>query len=525
LHTSLPAELRRRRLAGAARKTAGLLLALFAAGAAAEDAGQPSETWYSIEISGQPAGWAMESEELVGDEVVTESKMRLEVSRGAAVATIEVASRFVETRDGRAVSVRTSQKLGAAPLESTYEFRRDGVRVRHRQGSGEEREEVLALPEGEWLTPGAVRRRIRRELARGAEKISFRSLDPMLGLEPVTTEWALEKPDQEVLTTAGVHRTALWRQTQSYAPQVATLAHVDGDGRVIRSETKLMGLKMTLTLADRGQVLGAPTAAPEILVRSFVRPDRRIARPREARRAVYEVSSGGALLPELPSAGAQLAESLGTKARVTVEPGSGPPAGGVDRAEHLRSTPYLAHDHPLLRELVVQALGRERRQGREPSTEDAERARALRSFVAGYVVDKDLDTVLGTAAEVAAARSGDCTEHSVLLAALLRAADIPSRVVSGLVYVERFAGESDIFAFHMWTQALVDGRWLDLDATLPADETSTDTSPAASRPFDAAHIALAVSSFDGGQSVLRDMARILPLMGDLDVRVLEVGYP
>lgn len=509
--------------ATAPRKASALLLVLVLAAAPAglaEEAPQgPSEAWYRIEVSGQPAGWAMESEEASVDEIVTESKMRLELRRGAAAATIEMESRFVETRDGRALSARTVQKLGAAPLESSFEFRADDVLVRHRGATGEVREEVLEVPEGDWSTPGEVRRRIRREIEGGAEKFSIRAIDLMLGLEPVTTEWSLESLDREILTSRGVHRTALFRQTQSYAPEVATLAYVDGDGLVVRSETRLMGLELTLTLAGREEVLGAPTAAPEILVRSFVRPDRGIERPRELRRAVYELRSEGGLPDEIPSVGAQLVEHLGTRVRVTVELGSSPPVGAVDRAEYLRSTAYLGHDDPLLRELVVQALQQEGAAPRARATEpnETERAQALRRFVAGYVSDKDLDTVLGTAAEVAATRSGDCTEHSVLLAALLRGADIPSRVVSGLVYVERFAGADDIFAFHMWTQALVDGRWLDLDATV------SSTSPAAA--FDAAHIALAVSSLDGSQSVLRDMARILPLMGDLDVRVVEVSYP
>lgn len=499
-----------------ARGAPGLLLVLVLVGAPAgraEETLPPEEAWYRVAISGQSAGWAMEREEVRGDEIVTESKLHLELSRAAATATIEMESRFVEARDGRPLAAWTKQTLGAAPIETSYEFRDADVLVRRAQGSGETSSEVVPLPEGEWLTPGQADRLILRELARDAERISIRSLDLMLGLEPVTTEWSLEKRGQEILTSAGVHRTSLWRQTQSYAPQVATLVHVDAEGVVVMSETRLMGMEMTLTRATKDEVLGAPTAAPEILVRSFVRPDRKIERPREARRAVYELRSEDGDLPELPSVGAQRAERHGATARVTVELGAAEPAG-ADRAEYLRSTPYLPHDEPLLRELLARAFPRDDAAAR-PSN-DAERARALRTFVAGYVVAKDLDTVLGTAAEVAATRSGDCTEHSVLLAALLRAAGIPSRVVSGLVYVERFAGASDIFAFHMWTQALVDGRWLDLDATL-AD--------AGSPAFDAAHIALAVSSLDGGQSVLRDMARILPAMGVLGIRVLDVSYP
>ena len=92
--------------------------------------------------------------------------------------------------------------------------------------------------------------------------------------------------------------------------------------------------------------------------------------------------------------------------------------------------------------------------------------------------------------EGARAAEGDCTEHATLLCAMLRADGIPARVGSGLIYADRFAGEEEIFGYHMWTQALleIDGqeRWVDLDPTLP------------SRAFDATHIAVATSSLAAG---------------------------
>ena len=40
---------------------------------------------------------------------------------------------------------------------------------------------------------------------------------------------------------------------------------------------------------------------------------------------------------------------------------------------------------------------------------------------------------------------------------MLRADGIPARVASGLVYADGFLGSRDIFGWHMWTQALIDG--------------------------------------------------------------------
>ena len=59
-------------------------------------------------------------------------------------------------------------------------------------------------------------------------------------------------------------------------------------------------------------------------------------------------------------------------------------------------------------------------------------------------------------------KRGDCTEYMYLLAALLRANVIPSRLVAGYVYTQsQLAHASD---YHNWVEVLVDGQWLVVDA-------------------------------------------------------------
>ena len=79
--------------------------------------------------------------------------------------------------------------------------------------------------------------------------------------------------------------------------------------------------------------------------------------------------------------------------------------------------------------------------------------------------------------------SGDCTEAAVLLAALGRAAGIPTRVASGVSYSRQsYHGVSNAFIPHSWTLAFVDGAWRSFDLSL--------------REFDSAHIALTIGDGD-----------------------------
>lgn len=72
-----------------------------------------------------------------------------------------------------------------------------------------------------------------------------------------------------------------------------------------------------------------------------------------------------------------------------------------------------------------------------------------------------------SALEVLSTRVGDCNEHAVLLAALLRASGIPARLCIGLVY------SRDKFYYHAWNEAWL-GEWISMDPILnqmPVDAT------------------------------------------------------
>ena len=213
----------------------------------------------------------------------------------------------------------------------------------------------------------------------------------------------------------------------------------------------------------------------------------------------------------MPQCGAQRVE-WHDKQTARVEVRLDTPVQGDDdlpAAEHLASSPALNSQDPRILQLVVEALGKG-----ASDVPAAQKAEALRKFVSQYIQTKDLSVGLATASEVARTGQGDCTEHAVLLAAMLRAADIPSRTVSGLIYVDRFLNRAGVFGYHMWTQAWMQdagkdqGRWVDLDATLE------------DRPFDAAHIALTTSAMSD-PAMMNDLVTMIPVIGRLEIKVVD----
>jgi hypothetical protein len=182
---------------------------------------------------------------------------------------------------------------------------------------------------------------------------------------------------------------------------------------------------------------------------------------------------------------------------------------GDAAAEKYRKASLLADsDEPQIKALTQRAL-----QG-VPGTVHA-RMDALRAAVGRHLNRKDLASGFASATEAVASRSGDCSEHSLLLAACLRAAGIPSRVVAGLMYVDSFADKRNVYGWHMWTQALVDGAWVDVDAVLSPDGPR----------FNVGHLAVVTGAADSA-SLDPDVANTVSFLGELQIELVSIdGKP
>ena len=93
----------------------------------------------------------------------------------------------------------------------------------------------------------------------------------------------------------------------------------------------------------------------------------------------------------------------------------------------------------------------------------------IAKFVYKHISNKNYNHGNMSAGEVLRTKSGDCTEHSALFAALSRAAGIPAKMVYGVVLNP--GGE---FFFHNWNEVFADGKWISVDSTfnlIPADSS------------------------------------------------------
>lgn len=466
------------------------------------------ERWYTMELAGSRAGWTMMRRETdVDGNITTTNRSRLKLKRGAVEVEISMTSTFVETARGEPVRMSSEQDMGTMTVRQEWTFTAEGVELVTRQGPTVSRRTV-PKPEGAWLTPAAADAYLKQRLASGAGEIVMRTVDPQLGLNAVTS--TRRRADTEERDVLG-RRVPVTRFTVelSHMPGVTGSEWLDPAGVMVRSEAQVGGLAVVSELVPRREAT-RDVPAPEMMINTFISPGgKAISDARNSTLGVFRLSVPEGELPELPNTGAQTFERLdGRTARVTVRVGGTQPAPAKDVADpaHLAATSTANHEDPRIVDLVQRAL---RNVGEDP----AERAEAIRRFVFNHIGKKSLGVGFATASETARTREGDCTEHAVLLVAMLRGAGIPSRAATGVVYADQFEGQSRIFGYHMWAQALltVNGTptWVDLDAALSEEKA-----------FDATHLTLGVSTLAEGE-IGAGMTTLAPLLGRVAIEVEE----
>ncbi len=119
----------------------------------------------------------------------------------------------------------------------------------------------------------------------------------------------------------------------------------------------------------------------------------------------------------------------------------------------------------------------------------------LAHWVGSYLEDELVESF--SALDALRRKKGECQAHAYLYTALCRAAGIPTRVVSGLVYMEETG-----FLYHTWAESFV-GYWIAVDPTF--DQI----------PADATHIKLTE-----GES-FRDLSPLVNVIGRLQATVVD----
>ncbi|QDT63426.1 transglutaminase-like domain-containing protein [Calycomorphotria hydatis] len=361
----------------------------------------------------------------------------------------------------------------------------------------------------DWKSPSWQQRILTKQMISPKETIKFLAFMPEFEKEATVTI-AAKNGKQDVKLFDGSTESLLpVTVVSSLLPTMPVTAYVNQQGEALVSESMLVGQTMRLDRVSASEALEQIAGDElDIAVKTLV-DVMPLPRPHQTKKIVYRVTMESddptELLTTDPFQQVEREEGgarnwcLVTVTAVELPTGPVQLAKGVPGEEYLQPNSHIQSDDAHVVEHARRAAGSE--------TDPVRIALAMEKYVSRELRSKNFSSGLATAAEVARSMEGDCTEHAVLLAAMLRTRKIPSRVAVGLVYLR---GQGAMGA-HMWTEAYLGDQWIPLDATLGNGGTG------------AGHLKLANSSFtDDGPAPLETFLPVMEFLGRATVEVVKV---
>lgn len=451
-------------------------IALLALAPALATAAQPADdTWMRVLLDGRKIGSMHTTRTQRGERVITAQSMNVELDRAGVRVALSSGETDTETRDGQPLAFETRSAISGMASTQRGSVREDGRFDVVTEVGGAKQSRVIDWPRNALLAEGQRLATLRDTLEPGMrfDELAFQpeSLDAVRIESTVGAREAVDLPD------GARELTRIEQKIHLPGAPASSMTWVDADQNVLKMTMPLMGFELTMIACSRA-CAQAPNQRADILTHAMVQVPAAIDAQALAHGVTLHLSAtrDGAPL-QFASTDEQQTSARADGVELVIAPlQSGAKPGREDKptAADSSANDWLQSDAAEIRKLARDGAGDARTPG--------EKMRRLEQFVRGYIRTKDLSVGYASALEVARKPEGDCTEHAVLLAALGRALGIPTRVVDGLAYTDRYAGMDHVFVPHAWAQAYVDGRWQSFDAALHG--------------FDAGHIALSVGDGD-----------------------------
>lgn len=452
-------------------KTATLLLVLLlcpAAGAAAVQnapAASTDTTWMSVLLGGRKIGHLRIDRETAQDTVTTTQTLSILLNRSGKSIPLSNMIRSVESLEGEPLGFASRTSMSSMDSTVNGERQADGSFKVTITVGGATRYSYIGWP-GNAMLNDAQRKAMLEASKDPGRHYRMQMFDPA---SQQVMDVAVEVLGNESVDLPGGAETLSHqrqRLQQERGDQILDL-WLDGRGRARKGIISMLGRQLEMIACDEACAL-APEQDVDMFRAAMVDSPRPLTPNLRESFLRYRVGiKGNGSLPIINTDEQRVTHLGGNDWQVDI---GSPYAGGQapPQPDDLRANSWLQADAPAIRALAAQAVGN--------AADNRRKMRRLRSFVSHYITQHGLDVGYASALEVVNNRQGDCTEYAVLLAAMARAEGIPARVVTGMVYADRYANTSRVFVPHAWVQAWVGDHWQSYDAAL--------------RHFDSTHIAL-----------------------------------
>jgi hypothetical protein len=468
--------------------TAGMaLLVLLPVSRAAEH-----EIWARSRMGGANAGFYHESAEVQPDgKVATSIENDFVLNRLGSRIEMKSTARYLEAKDGRLVAIDSTASSSAQSTTMHVDVEGRSLAIRTTTG-GKSYERSLTAKDA-VLGPEAARRLTVARLKSPGDVVSYETFSPELASLVTVTEKCVGTGPLKIEASISGLPTPMtvwlddsgWLLRQTGATPFGSIDTVRG------SEAEVKAQESGATLPSE--------SFTSTLVKSNVRlPEERLIEELEIRITQQQPDLGW---PDLSDDNQTVLESARDHVvlrirRITPRTGGHRPMVGeaTELRPFLNPNPLVQSDDAEVRKIARSVAGD------EPDAYAA--ARKLQQWTNEHM-SFDAGVAAAPASEIIRNRRGTCLGYAILLASLLRADGIPSRIRMGFVYA------GGIWGGHAWVEMLAGSEWVPLDAALYSPGTA-----------DAARFSLYNSALEEG--AITGVGALAMLYGHVGIEIL--GY-
>jgi hypothetical protein len=465
----------------------------------------PAEYWEAHFIGDDRVGYShVTTKQLADGELQISNLTEIALTRFGQKTSQTIEVNFVEAADGAPVRFQCVVKSGeTVNTQSTGKWEGDRLQVTATTQGQEAKLEIAWKPE--YGGPFADALALLRQPLKPGEKRSLMAFLPSLNqlaeIELAAGEFETAKLLDDEANLLRVEAVVKAR-TPAGMQKLASTYWVDQQGEVLKSY--LPQLKQTTYRTTKEKATAPSKGSFDLAAATTVKLSRPLTNPHASKSITYKATLPEGeiegVFVEGPTQQVKLVDQHTCELAVrAIRPGDPDKLETPDTKptpDDLAPNTLIQSDDPRVVKMAGSVL---------PEEKDAwTLAKALEAHVHRAIERKNFSQAFLTAAQVAEELQGDCTEHAVLLAALCRARQIPARCAMGLVYYPQGQG----FAYHMWTEAWIDDRWVPLDATLGRGGIG------------AAHLKLAHSNLKGADAYSAFLP-VVRVLGQLQLEVLD----
>ncbi len=417
----------------------------------------PQEHWYNLTLMGMKMGYIHVYIDKTGyeDEEMIRTKIDSVMQFKGLGKQMKVATNRIEYSDLNYMPRYFVSSSDESGLKLVQGIIKDGVVYITTKLNGQTTETEVTLPPDTISDAVAVDNLISKNLMNIGQKLNYHTFNFDIQ-KPIKTELSVVGNESITYESKKIQVYVL-QQKMDLMGGFTTRLWVDSEGITYKSSTEMMGQTLVAIKTDRNSALGEVEEVDITLNTRIIPTGKRPKVGASQFDANLQLSSGNLNDTIMNNNNQKLmlkSEQSGTLSvkKAHVEENNCPklPIQNPELKKYFKSTIYVEAEHPDIKAKAVEILDGEDNSWRA--------AKKLCKWVYKSINEKGLSGGYSSSLTTLQTRSGDCTEHTVLLIALARSVGIPARICSGLVY------SKNAFYYHFWPEVYV-GKWVQMDPT------------------------------------------------------------